>query len=359
MKIRKSMITGILAVCIATACVVPAFAKECTYTDKYGQKIVYGTNDFSVQYNGNIVVFPDAQPYVDINSRTLVPVRFVSEEMGASVSWDGKTRTATITKGNISVAVIIGKSSIEVTQDGATTTVPMDTEAVLKNERTFIPVRYVGEALGAWVGYSDLMNTAQIYDDVLTPEEITRLHSYYDMTHSEWLAATGDKSVYTQEQWIDLMPWIQHFTGTGTYGFENANEWLLRNPNDMAAFKGAITGASWKKGVNADVELSKLVVSEAIKSVEKQFKSDGLVEATLRTDLSSVFHPRSGNIGTAYVRGVLMMIVPEHADVAAIQNKYGLSGVKAGKGYAGDVEIRVNINPLNGYVYCDNIVALK
>lgn len=39
----------------------------------------------------------DAAPYIDRNGRTLVPVRFVSEAMGASVAWDGATRTVTIT----------------------------------------------------------------------------------------------------------------------------------------------------------------------------------------------------------------------------------------------------------------------
>jgi plastocyanin len=39
----------------------------------------------------------DAAPYIDENGRTLVPVRFVSEQMGAAVSWDGSTSTVTLT----------------------------------------------------------------------------------------------------------------------------------------------------------------------------------------------------------------------------------------------------------------------
>lgn len=39
----------------------------------------------------------NAAPYIE-NSRTLVPVRFVSEALGASVQWDKSTKTVTITK---------------------------------------------------------------------------------------------------------------------------------------------------------------------------------------------------------------------------------------------------------------------
>ena len=355
----KRMITGILVICLVFALGLPAFAKEQSCTDKYGRNIVYGTDKFSVKYNGDTVVFPDAQPYVDSNNRTLVPIRFVSETMGADVSWRGETSTAVIAKGDLIITITIGESSISITKDGKTTRLIMDTQAVLKDERTCVPFRYIGEALGAWVGYSDLLHTAQIYDDVLTPEEISRLHGYYDMTWQEFLDSDGSNSPYSEEEWIDSKPWIQHFTGTGTYGFENANEWILRNPNNKSAFKGSTTGKIWVKGVNADVELAKLVTEEAIKGVESQFAKDGLVEADLRTDLSGIFASRHASIGTAYVRGILTMDLAEDANISAIQSKYGVSGIQAGEKYSGDVEVCVRINPTNGYVYCVNISSLK
>jgi hypothetical protein len=52
----------------------------------------------SVRANGYIVSFPDAQPYVDENSRTMIPVRFATEQLGATVTWNGTAQTATITK---------------------------------------------------------------------------------------------------------------------------------------------------------------------------------------------------------------------------------------------------------------------
>ncbi|MCL2121884.1 MAG: copper amine oxidase N-terminal domain-containing protein, partial [Clostridiales bacterium] len=37
--------------------------------------------------NGKDIRFPDAQPFIDSNGRTQVPMRFVAEAMGAEVEW--------------------------------------------------------------------------------------------------------------------------------------------------------------------------------------------------------------------------------------------------------------------------------
>ena len=41
------------------------------------------TDKVTVTLDGTEVTFPDAQPFVDVRDRTLVPIRFVSEAMGA------------------------------------------------------------------------------------------------------------------------------------------------------------------------------------------------------------------------------------------------------------------------------------
>ena len=55
----------------------------------------------TVRVNGQVVSFPDGQPFIDNNGRTMIPVRFVTEQLGATVTWDGKTQTANITKNGI------------------------------------------------------------------------------------------------------------------------------------------------------------------------------------------------------------------------------------------------------------------
>jgi len=81
----------------------------------------------TVRVNGYTVSFPDGQPYIDANSRTMIPVRFVTEQLGAEVSWNGNTETAIIEKDGICVEIPIGSDTLNVTQDGTTTAVKMDT----------------------------------------------------------------------------------------------------------------------------------------------------------------------------------------------------------------------------------------
>ncbi|HBL50187.1 MAG TPA: hypothetical protein DDZ65_08085 [Firmicutes bacterium] len=95
-----------------------------------------GSGSLTVKCNGEAVVFPDAQPFVDENSRTLIPVRFVAETMGAAVSWNQETQTAVIEQNGITVSVPIGSDTIMVTENGATHTVTMDTAAIIREERT-------------------------------------------------------------------------------------------------------------------------------------------------------------------------------------------------------------------------------
>lgn len=130
-----------------------------------------------VRVNGYLVDFPDGQPFIDGNDRTLIPVRFVTEKLGASVSWDAETQTAKISRDGTTVEISIGSPTLRVTKSGKTTTVQMDTAAVLANDRTYVPIRYVAEQLGAFVDYADYHRVVGIFSDVLDREQISELQA--------------------------------------------------------------------------------------------------------------------------------------------------------------------------------------
>ena len=79
--------------------------------------------------------------YTDSTGRIMAPIRAISEKLGATVSWDQAAHTAII-NGNIKVTV--GASAI-VTPYGD---VSMDTISVIKNDRIYVPVRFLCSALG-------------------------------------------------------------------------------------------------------------------------------------------------------------------------------------------------------------------
>ena len=156
--------------------------------------------DLKVTVDDTLVEFPDAKPFADDNNRTLIPVRFVTEAMGADVSWDQASQTAIIEKNGTKVEITIGKKDIKVTKDGSTKTVTMDTVAVAKDERTFVPIRFVAEALGAYVDYSDLYKAVEIVmPEEVTADEIKRLRSY-DMIQYMDLDNRGEMD----EWWLNM-----------------------------------------------------------------------------------------------------------------------------------------------------------
>lgn len=111
-----------------------------------------------VVVNGEKVVFPDAQPFIDAQQRVQLPVRFISEALGAEVLWDGKAKKATISLEGKTMGVYIGKKSYEL--NGKTK--QMDTAALFKQSRTFVPLRFVYEGLGVNVKWDDAVKTVYI-----------------------------------------------------------------------------------------------------------------------------------------------------------------------------------------------------
>ena len=85
------------------------------------------------------------------NSRTLVPIRVISEGLGAVVNWDGAERKVTIQletlDGNKTVELFIGKKNYYI--DGIM--YEMDVPPQIINNRTMVPIRVVSESLNCKV----------------------------------------------------------------------------------------------------------------------------------------------------------------------------------------------------------------
>lgn len=95
-------------------------------------------------------IFFDVPPVVE-KGRTLVPLRGIFEKLGASVDWNAATQTVTASRGGRAVTLTIGKSQARVNGK----TVNLDVPAQLVDGRTMVPLRFVGEALGAGVVWQD------------------------------------------------------------------------------------------------------------------------------------------------------------------------------------------------------------
>ena len=119
----------------------------------------------AVSANDSIGVFIDSaklefdvEPVI-IDGRTMVPMRKIFEGLGASVSWDGDSKTVTSDKGDKKVSVQIDAYSIYV--NGVEKI--LDVPAKLIESRTMVPVRAISEAFDCTVKWDGVKREVHIY----------------------------------------------------------------------------------------------------------------------------------------------------------------------------------------------------
>ena len=93
--------------------------------------------------------------YID---RTLVPMRKIFEELGATVSWDENTQTASGTKNGKTVSLTVGSRTMNV----GGTEITLDTPPIVLSDRTLVPARAVAEGMGCNVNWDGASNTVII-----------------------------------------------------------------------------------------------------------------------------------------------------------------------------------------------------
>ena len=161
--------------------------------------------DIKILLDGEAIIFPDAQPFADENSRTLVPLRPVAEALGAEVEWVQENQSAVFTKiwtqddspihwdtnedaeadsytARITLTFCLSSDEICIETEIRyydtlevyevwSNYVYMDTKLVAKDGRVFAPVRYVAENLlqdVIWEGAASAVNILPLLDYAVT-----------------------------------------------------------------------------------------------------------------------------------------------------------------------------------------------
>lgn len=95
-------------------------------------------------------IFLDAPPVLE-NGRTLVPIRFISESIGANVYWNERDSSITISLKDKKIYLWIGKKEAIIERKGAKSGYLLDVPPKIINKRTVVPLRFVMEAFSATV----------------------------------------------------------------------------------------------------------------------------------------------------------------------------------------------------------------
>lgn len=137
-----------------------------TSTAEAANKPIVGNPELSVLVDGRKVVFQGGDP-VSEKGRVQVPLRGIGEALDANVGYSGNTvtyqktgKSITLTLGS-NVAIVDGES------------VSMDTTAKAVKGRTYVPLRFVSENLGVSVSWDQAANWVWIGSkEIPTLEEV-------------------------------------------------------------------------------------------------------------------------------------------------------------------------------------------
>lgn len=97
----------------------------------------------------------DVAPFIH-NNRTMLPIRFVAESLGMDVQWINETRTVLLTDKTTRVEIPVDSNKIIVNGK----IYESDTKAMIKNDRTYLPIANVARALGLVDGKEIIWNAA-------------------------------------------------------------------------------------------------------------------------------------------------------------------------------------------------------
>ncbi|QRG67605.1 family 10 glycosylhydrolase [Brevibacillus choshinensis] len=121
------------------------------------------TPEISIYLDGQQVK-SDVAPYIlpKINV-TMVPLRVISESLGAEVYWDQSKQTATILKQDTVLSMTVNQTYALVNDS----TVQLDASAQNKQGRVMVPLRFVSEQLGLKVSWEQATRTITLRTDAI------------------------------------------------------------------------------------------------------------------------------------------------------------------------------------------------
>ena len=141
---------------VATDCFFLNEAKEGGSAGEYKKIIALTIGETMAKING--VNTPNDAPPKIVNNRTMLPIRIIAENLGATVIWHEDTQTVDIIREDVSILITIGSAVAKVNGES----VNLDVTAFVERDRTYLPVRFISENLGAKVEWNEETQTVII-----------------------------------------------------------------------------------------------------------------------------------------------------------------------------------------------------
>lgn len=231
------------------------------------------SNGIKISLNGVNKQITGQKPEVK-KGTTMVPVRFISENLGAKVNWNAKTKTVTITKGSTTMTLTIGSKTAKVKTKTSTKKIILSYAPYITNNTTMVPVRFIGEAFGATVEWQNGIQLVLIdesrHKSAKKPRYLTNSNAKKQSVYYEEM---GNNSYY-----YILMDTKQTEVYIHLGSFKDYYAWYTSNVRF-----GAKAGSDWKKIIENNFDAITSLVSVGIDWV--RFSKNGTLNlATFKKD---------------------------------------------------------------------------
>lgn len=114
------------------------------------------------------------------NKRTMVPLRVISENLGASVVWSNSKVNSKVIIAKSDMKVILTLNSSTALKNGEK--MLLDVKPYMKNNRIFVPLRFIAETFGCNVNYNNFAVTVDTEPLFIDGVQVKALQQEYHMT---------------------------------------------------------------------------------------------------------------------------------------------------------------------------------
>ena len=266
--------TIIMSTQISTNKLYAATANTSTLSMKKGQSCnmnadVTVANNIKITLNGSPITIKDQ--IINQNGSILLPMREISNLLGALVDYDSTNKVAIIDSSDTHVEAPLGYSFLSI--NGTQTTIANNARSIVYNSKTYLPVRAVSQALSSNISYDSAIKT---------------------------VAITTDGSIPTQSPSVTPTP---QPTATPAPQAQNTPQYIFDNNLSMST-----VDESYKKSFTSVSQTKQLIPDCSDKAADFVYKNMDYVEVNLAvTKQSYRIYGRGGKGGITFGKNSILI----------------------------------------------------
>lgn len=328
---NKSFLYGILILIFLLSGTILALAanqNEQAQSKPVGGEVYLYTGSPLILSNGEVKMLDPSNPDLGatvIQSRTLLPLRAISEYFGAEVTYDQKEKQAVIQYDGKRYFFPIGSKKYIAENDGQKEEYSMDSQSVILDGRTMVPLRVICEnVLGKTVSYHD--RVIAVADHELNLKTNTELTEEIKAKIGEAVKARTMKEL---EQVLSSAQRNVSFAEDAVISFGQSESDGAANESAAPADKG-IAGSGSSSYSTTNVQVTGIDEADIVKTDGKHLYIAGNnvvrivgAESGKLSDDTAIRLSAGKNVGEIYVDGNRLILLGTRSEYTYREDKPG------------------------------------